>query len=65
MQIKVFYEYIRGNDFPFRAIGWIDEAKFVGMSRNSYHGAKADLLAQFPVTGGHVDDVPEPEVVEV
>lgn len=63
MTIKIFYEYVRGDDFPFRAMCWIGNASMCGVSRNSYAGAKSDLLRVLRPAAA--PEVPEPEEVEI
>ena len=63
MTIKIFYEYIRDAEFPYRAFCWIGSRSVSGMSVIGYHEAKADLLSI--VRRSSPTEVPEPEEVEI
>ena len=63
MTIKIFYEYVRGAEFPYRAFCWISGRSVTGFSSLGYREAKADLLGI--VRRSSPEIVPEQEEVEL
>ena len=66
MKVTIKYQYEAGTTYPFKAIGWLENNCIVGMSKDSFDEAKADLLKDIEEAIRETPTIiPESEEVEI
>ena len=66
MKVTIKYSYEVGTTYPFKAIAWLGSSCIVGMSKDSFDEAKADLLKDIEEAIRKAPAViPESEEVEI